>query len=475
MSRATIEYSAIRSLEGPLLVVKGTAGVGFDEYAEVRLSTGEVRHGVVLEVNRDLAVVQVLEGTSGLSLEGTRVAFVGEPLSMPLTEAWLGRRCNGRGEPIDGGPPIFGPERREVTGYPINPSRRATPSEPIITGVSVVDALATIVRGQKLPIFSVGGLPHLELAIQIAAQATTEGEPFRVVFAAAGITHADLAAVRDGLEGRAAAGELALFVNTASDPIIERIVTPRLALTLAEHLAFDLGYHVLVVLVDMTNYCEAVREIAAAHGEIPTRRGFPGYLYSDLASIYERCGRIEGQPGSITQVPVLTMPAGDITHPVPDLTGYITEGQLVLSPELHAQGIYPPFDVLASLSRLMRRATGPGKTRADHQAIAAQLYAALARASHARELAELLGAGALSQTERSYLEFADALERRFIAQAPDERRSIDTTLDLAWEVASVLPRRELSMVGADALEAHYRHGRADPASPLAPGATAEEL
>ena len=462
MTQAPVEYSTIQSIEGPLIVLGGTRDVGWDEYAEVRLASGEVRHGVVLEVNRDLAVVQMLEGTDGLVPHSSRVGFSGQPLTIPVTDGWLGRECNGRGDPIDGGPPVFSDARRAVNGSAINPAHRATPFEPIVTGISVIDAMATVIRGQKLPIFSIGGLPHLELAVQIAAQARAGEAPFSVVFAAMGITHEDVAALRAGLQEREAAGELVLVINTAADPVIERLLAPRLALTIAEYLAFDLGQHVLVVLVDMTNYCEAVREIAAARGEIPTRGGYPGYLYSDLASIYERCGRIEGRPGSLTEIPVLSMPAGDITHPVPDLTGYITEGQLVLSADAWARGIYPPVDILFSLSRLMRRGTGAEKTRDDHQAIAAQLYAALARARRARELAELLGVSALSMTDRGYLELADAFEQRLMAQAATESRSIEQTLDLAWGVASVLPRRELTMVSRAQIEAHYRPAERPP-------------
>jgi len=457
-----VELTGIASVQGPLIVVRGARGVGWDEYAEIRLGSGEVRHGVVLEVREDLAVVQVLEGTAGVGSQRTSVAFSGRPFTIPVSAAWLGRECNGRGDPIDGGPPILSDLVREVTGFAINPLRRVAPAEPIVTGLSVIDALATLVRGQKLPVFSVGGLPHLELAIQIAAQSRVEKEPFRVVFAAMGITHADAELVRTGLEERAARGELTLVLNTAADPIVERIITPRLALTVAEHLAFDLGYHVLVVLVDMTNYCEAVREVAAARGETPTRRGYPGYLYSDLASIYERCGRIARRPGSITQVPVLTMPAGDISHPVPDLTGYITEGQLVLSPEIWARSIYPPVDVLASLSRLMRRGVGAGKTRQDHASIAAQTYASLAQARHVRDLSELLGEAGLSPADDSYLRFADTFERLVISQPAGEARAIDDTLDRCWRAISLLPRRDLTMLSQADLEAHHQapEGRA---------------
>jgi V/A-type H+-transporting ATPase subunit B len=328
----------------------------------------------------------------------------------------------------------------------------------VLTGISIIDALTTLVRGQKLPIFSLAGLPHLELAGQIAAQSQAAGEPFKVVFAAMGLTHTDAAAVEAVLEERAAAGDLALFVNTADDPVVERILTPRLALTLAEHLAFDLGQHVLVVLADMTSYCEAIREVSAARGEIPGRRAYPGYLYSDLASIYERCGRMRGLAGSVTLVPVLTMPGGDITHPVPDLTGYITEGQIVLSAELQASGVYPPVDVLGSLSRLMRKGAGPGRTREDHLEIAAQLIAATAHAREVRDLAELIGQDALTEVDRRYIAFASSLESKLMNQRRDESRSLEETLDRAWRVASELPRRELTMVSAAALERRYVGG-----------------
>ena len=455
---APIEYLGAAEIRGPLLVVRGVAGVGWDEFARIRLDSGEVRHGLVLEVEDDLAVVQVLEGTGGLRPDGTRTSFTGRPLEVPVGEAWLGRVCNGRGEPADGGPPVFGPRTAPVNGAPINPVHRLPPADAVLTGVSAIDALTTLVRGQKLPVFSVAGLPHLELAAQVAAQASAGGEPFSVVFAAMGLTHADAAVIRDTLEERSAAGELVLLLNTADDPVIERVLTPRIALTVAEHLAFDTGRHVLVVMADMTSYAEALREVSAARSEIPGRRAYPGYLYSDLASLYERCGRIRGRPGSVTQLPVLTMPAGDITHPVPDLTGYITEGQIVLGAEVHAHGVYPPVDPLSSLSRLMRKGAGPGRTRADHLDLAAQLMAALARARQARELAELVGAAALSATDRQYLAFADAFEQRLVHQRPDEVRTLEETLERAWAVASVLPRRELVMLSPEHLDAHYAPG-----------------
>jgi len=452
---AAIEYRDLRRVDGPLLVVGGVAGVGWDEFGEIRLRSGETRHCVVLEAAGDTAVVQVLEGTDGVNPTETAVAFSGTPLQVPIGDGWLGRACNGRGEPIDGGPPVTGPALAEVNGAPLNPVEREAPRDPVHTGVSVIDALTTLVRGQKLPIFSVGGLPHLELATQIAAQAHAGDEPFAVVFAGMGITHADAATVRDTLESRAAGGELALFLNTADDPVIERILTPRLALTVAEHLAFDDGRHVLVVMADMTSYCEAVRQVGAARGEVPGRRGYPGYLYSDLASLYERCGRVRGRPGSVTEVPVLTMPAGDITHPVPDLTGYITEGQVVLSSERNARGVYPPIEPLSSLSRLMRRGAGPGRTRDDHLDLAAQALSLLARARDVAELADLLGTEALSETERLYLAFADAFDGG-MAQRPDENRDLDDTLDRVWRAVSVLPRRELTMLPAEQLDRHYR-------------------
>jgi V/A-type H+-transporting ATPase subunit B len=396
-----VEHTGITTVRDPLLVVQPATGVGWDEFALVRLDGQPVRHALVLDVDRDLAVLQVLEGTDGIDPARTSVAFSGEPLAVPVGPGWLGRVCNGRGEPVDGGPPVVAAARAPTSGMPMNPLLREPPAEPVLTGVSAIDGFATLVRGQKLPVFSVAGLPHLTLATQVAAQASAGGEPFSVVFAAMGLTHADAAAVRDALEERSAAGELVTFLNLADDPVIERLLTPRLALTVAEHLAFVGGRHVLVVMGDMTSYAEALRQVSATRGEIPARRAYPGYLYSDLASLYERCGRIRGTPGSVTVLPFLTMPAGDITHPVPDLTGYITEGQVVLSAQLDAAGVYPPVDLLASLSRLMRKGVGPGRTRDDHLAVAAQGLAALARARQAQELADLVGPDALSATDRA--------------------------------------------------------------------------
>ena len=445
MTAGRIGYRGIRELRGPLLVVRGVRGVGWDEYALVRTASGD-RHGLVLEVDRDLAVVQVLEGTAGLGTSGTTVEFAGEPLRVPVGDCWLGRTCTGRGEPADGGPPVLSARTAPVAGSPLNPARRVPPADPVLTGVSVVDGLTTLVRGQKLPVFSVAGLPHLRLATQLARQAHVAGEPFAVVFAGMGLTRADAAYARDALADRSAAGELVMLVNTADEPVIERLLAPRLALTVAEDLAFTGGRHVLVVLVDMTSYAEAVREVSAARGEIPARRAYPGYLYSDLASLYERCGRVRDRPGSVTLVPVLTMPAGDITHPVPDLTGYITEGQVVLSPQLHGLGLYPPVEPLSSLSRLMRKGTGPGRTREDHPVLAAQLIAALARARQARELADLIGPAGLSDTDRGYLTFETAFQQTLLHQGDGEARPLEETLRRGWRAARVLPRAELAML-----------------------------
>ncbi len=451
---APVAVSSVDRVDGPLLFVTGTQSVGWDEFVRIRLADGSTRHGVVIDVDGDLAVIEVFEGTSELGLDGNEVEFTGSPLHLPVTKRWLGRVCNGRGEPLDGGPPVTSARRRPVSGATMNPARRDVPRDPVITGVSAVDGLATLVRGQKLPIFSVGGLPHLELAIQIAAQATVEGADFRVVFAGMGITNADADLVREGLEERVQRGEATLFLNTADDPTMERILTPRLALTVAEHLAFEHGHHVLVVLTDMTSYCDAVRQLSAARGEVPSRQGYPGYLFSDLASLYERCGRLRDAPGSITELPVLTMPAGDITHPVPDLTGYITEGQVVLSADVLARNVSPPIDPLASLSRMMRRGAGPGRTREDHLDIAAQVLALLAEARRAQELASLIGGEALSITEQRYLELARRFDSEVLDQLPREARTLEDTLDRLWRVAAVVPARELTMVSAEQIAAH---------------------
>ncbi|HZK06345.1 MAG TPA: V-type ATP synthase subunit B [Actinomycetaceae bacterium] len=448
-----LSHRDVRELRGPLLMMGQVAGVGWDEFAEVS-AAGGTRHGLVLEVAGDGATLQILEGTAGMAPGGTEVLFSGRPLHIPVGTGWLGRVCNGLGEPLDGGPPVTGPVERPVSGFAMNPVHRESPQQPVLTGISVIDALTTLVQGQKLPIFSVAGLPHLTLATQIAAQATSGGGNFRVVFAAMGLTHADIALVRDRLEERSAAGELVLLLNAADAPVIERILTPKIALTIAEHLAFEEGSDVLVIMSDMTSYAEALREVSAARREIPARRGYPGYLYSDLAGLYERCGRVRGHDGSVTVIPVLTMPSGDITHPVPDLTGYITEGQVVLSPEVHARGIYPPVDGLSSLSRLMRNGAGPGRTRDDHLQVSAQVLAALARARQASELAELIGMDAVGETDRNYIDFRDILEETLLDQGRDEPRSLDETLDRAWRALAALPRHELTMLPLELIERH---------------------
>ncbi|HEY8281871.1 MAG TPA: V-type ATP synthase subunit B [Leifsonia sp.] len=454
-----VAHGDVRALRGPLLVLHDSADVRWDDSATVEVDGEADRHGLVLEVDRGTATVQVFEGTDGLAAGGMHVRFAGRPMEIPVGTGWLGRVWNGRGDPLDGGPPMSAAQTAPISGWPLNPVHRDPPQDPVLTGISVLDGLTTLVRGQKLPIFSVAGLPHLSLAAQIAAQATSSGKSFRVVFAAMGLTHADIAYVRDRLESRSARGELALFLNAADDPVIERILTPRIALTVAEHLAFTEGSDVLVVMSDMTSYAEALREVAAARREIPARLGYPGYLYSDLATIYERCGRVRGRPGSVTIVPVLSMPAGDITHPVPDLTGYITEGQVVLSPEVHARGIYPPVDVLSSLSRLMRSGAGKGRTREDHLDVAAQVMVALARAQQSIELGELIGAGSLSDTDQSYVRYRSVVEERLFDQGVEEERSFDDTIDRAWSALASLPRTELTMLSTDLLDRYLPRTR----------------
>ncbi|MEN2740266.1 V-type ATP synthase subunit B [Microbacterium sp. X-17] len=471
LTPSAIGYRDLRSVRGPLVVVGDATGVGWDEFARISVDGGPDRHGLVLEVDHDLATIQVLEGTAGLASGGVEVRFDGQPLHVPVGDSWLGRVCNGRGEALDSGPEVTGERLAPVAGWPLNPVFREPPDEPVLTGVSVIDGLMTLVRGQKLPIFSAAGLPHLELATQIAAQANARGRPFRVVFAAMGLTHTDIAFVRDRLEARSAAGELVLLLNAADDPVIERILTPRIALTIAEDLAYVGGQDVLVIMGDMTSYAEALREVSAARKEIPARRGYPGYLYSDLATLYERCGRVRGRDGSVTVLPVLTMPGSDITHPVPDLTGYITEGQVVLDAEVQARGIYPPVDVLSSLSRLMRSGTGHGRTREDHQDVAAQVIAAIARARSAAELAELIGESALGETDRAFIAFRDAVERGFFAQGVDEQRDLDDTLTRAWQALAALPKRELTMIPREYVD-RYRPSQ-DQTTPAADPARAD--
>jgi V/A-type H+-transporting ATPase subunit B len=449
------EYIGLQKISGPLIVVEGVEGVGYGEVAEIYPLDGTRRLGNVLEVGKGLAVVEVFAGTTGLTIENTAVRFRGRPFELPVSTEMLGRVFNGRGEPLDGAPPPLTGLRRNINGAPINPAARAYPNDFIQTGISAIDGMNTLVRGQKLPIFSGTGLPHNELAAQIARQATIlsrsggAGEPidrFAIVFVAIGVGHDVATFFEDGFEESGALINVTMFLNLADDPPIERTITPRVALTLAEHLAFDAGMHVLVIMTDMTNYAEALRELSSIRGEVPSRKGYPGYLYSDLASLYERTGRINGRSGSITQMPILTMPNDDITHPVPDLTGYITEGQIVLSRDLAGEGRYPPINVLPSLSRLMKDGIGEGHTRADHPHVSDQLYAAYAHAQDVRGLADVVGEEELSEIDRLYLRFAREFERRFVSQGSDESRSIEDTLDLAWQLLANLPRDELSRV-----------------------------
>ncbi|MGC9148016.1 MAG: V-type ATP synthase subunit B [Sulfolobales archaeon] len=442
------EYETIKEIRGPLLIVEKVADVAYDELVSIELPSGERRSGRVLEVGLGYAVVQVFEGTLGISPSGTRVRFLGRTMEIPVSEDMLGRVFDGLGRPIDGGPEIIAEEKRDVNGAPLNPAARKYPEDFIQTGVSAIDGMNTLVRGQKLPIFSGGGLPHNMLAAQIARQATVrrEGEEFAVVFAAIGVKYDEALFFRRFFEETGAIKRTAMFINLANEPAMIRLITPRVALTLAEYLAYERDMHILVILTDMTNYAEALREISSAREEIPGRQGYPGYMYSDLASIYERAGKVHGRKGSITQMPILTMPADDITHPIPDLTGYITEGQIVLDRGLYNRGIYPPINVLMSLSRLMKEGIGPGKTREDHAEVKDQLYAAYARAQELRSLAVIVGEESLSEIDRKYLRFAEAFERRFLSQGFYENRSIEETLDLAWEILSILPETELTNI-----------------------------
>jgi V/A-type H+-transporting ATPase subunit B len=455
-SRAGVEYAGLHRIEGPLVSVRGVRGVGYGEVAEVRSGEGERLHGRVLALDGDVAVVEVLEGTARLALSSTRVRFLGHPFVVPVAREMLGRVFDGLGEPVDGGPPLVAAAVRDVNGEAINPVRRAYPQDSIQTGISSIDGMNTLVRGQKLPVFSGSGLPHTELAAQIVRQATLGrgDENFAVVFAAIGVKHDVADYFRESLQESGAFSRSVLFLNLADDPTVERLITPRVALTAAEYLAFDLGMHVLAVLTDITNYCEALREVASAKGEVPSRKGYPGYLYSDLASLYERAGRIHGRAGSITQIPILTMPNDDITHPIPDLTGYITEGQIVLSRELHERGIEPPVDVLPSLSRLMEDGIGEGRTRDDHPRLASQLYAAYARVKEVRRLASIIGEEELSAVDRRYLEFAERFEREFLTQGEYESRDFERTLECGWQVLAPLPDSELTRVPRELLERH---------------------
>ncbi len=455
ISLATSQYRTIGEVAGPLVFVSKVKGASYNEMVEIISSDGASRFGQVIEIAGELAVVQVFGPTAGLDVSNTKVRFSGEVAKMDCSINLLGRVLNGMGQPIDGGPEVFPEEVREVTGSPINPWRRDEPRDFIQTGICAIDGLNTLVRGQKLPIFSGSGLPGNELAAQIVRQAKIlGGEEFAIVFAAMGITRREAAFFQESFAKSGALERVVFFMNLADDPTVERLLTPRCALTVAEFLAFEHEMQVLVILTDMTNYCEALREISTAREEVPGRRGYPGYMYTDLASIYERAGRIKGKKGSVTQVPILSMPDDDITHPIPDLTGYITEGQIVLSRQLHRKGIYPPIDVLPCLSRLMNLGIGEGRTRADHRGVADQLYAFYAEGVDLRRLVAIVGEEALTDLDRMYLKFADAFEQNYQDQK-DENRDLEQTLELGWKLLSMMPKESLKRLKDDQIEQYY--------------------
>ncbi len=455
------EYTSIIEVAGPLMIVDNVSDVRYGEVVEIETADGEIRTGQVLDAMETKAVVQVFEGTSDLDTKNTKARFLGETMKIPVSVGMLGRIFDGAGRPRDDKGEILPEDRRDINGYPMNPTAREFPREFIQTGVSAIDGMNTLVRGQKLPIFSGAGLPHNELAAQIARQAKVLGkeEEFAVVFAAMGITAGEASFFRRDFERTGALERIVSFINLADDPTIERIITPRIALTTAEFLAFDKGMNVLVILTDLTNYCEALREISSAREEVPGRRGYPGYLYTDLAMSYERAGRIQGKKGSITQIPILTMPGDDITHPIPDLTGYITEGQIVITRQLHRKGIYPSIDVLPCLSRLMNQGIGKGKTREEHRDVANQMYAAYAEGRDLRDLVAVVGEEALTERDKKFLEFAERFESEFINQGADEDRSIEDTLDLGWDLLSILPDRELKRIKPEFIEKYHPKNR----------------
>lgn len=448
------EYKTIREVAGPLMLVDQVEGVKYDELVEIEQSDGRIRRGKVLEINQDKALLQLFEGSQGLRITDSSAKFLGHSIELAVAPDMLGRVFDGMGRPIDGGAELIPEKRLDINGAPINPAARDYPNEFIQTGISAIDGLNTLVRGQKLPVFSGSGLPHANLAAQIARQAKVRGtgEGFAVVFAAVGITFEEADFFTSDFRATGAIDRTVTFINLANDPAIERIATPRMALTAAEYLAYDLGMHVLVIITDITNYAEALREVSAARKEVPGRRGYPGYLYTDLATMYERAGRIKGNPGSITMIPILSMPEDDITHPIPDLTGYITEGQIILGRELHRKGVTPPINVLPSLSRLKDKGIGRGKTREDHADTMNQLFAAYSRGKDAKELAVILGDAALSDTDKLYARFADAFEEEYVSQGFYTNRSIEETLDLGWKLLSILPRVELKRIRDEYLD-----------------------
>lgn len=451
------EYTSVTEVAGPLMVVEGVEGVGYGEVVDITIPSGEKRRGQVLESAEGRAVVQVFEGTRGIDTSGTRARFTGQTVRIPVSTEMVGRIFDGTGRPMDKGPEIIAEDERDIHGEPINPMSRTYPREFIQTGISTIDLMNTLCRGQKLPIMSGAGLPHNELSAQIARQAKVLGkeEDFAVIFAAMGITFEEASFFMKDFERTGALERVVAFINLADDPAIERIITPRMALTAAEYLAFEQDMHILVITTDLTNYCEALREIAAARSEVPGRRGYPGYMYTDLATMYERAGRVKGKTGSITQVPILTMPDDDITHPIPDLTGYITEGQFVLKRELHRKGIYPCVDVLPSLSRLMKGGIGEGRTREDHSNVSDQIYSGYAEGRELRDLVAVVGEEALTDKDKKFLEFADEFEKQFVTQSRDEDRSIERTLEIGWNLLSILPERELKRIKDDFIEKYH--------------------
>lgn len=451
------EYRTIQEIAGPLMLVQGVENVAFDELAEIELANGDKRRCRVLEIDGENALVQLFESSAGINLASSKVRFLGRSMELGVSEDMLSRVFDGLGRPIDNGPEILPEKRLDINGLPMNPAARNYPQEFIQTGVSAIDGLNTLVRGQKLPIFSASGLPHADLAAQIAKQAKVRGtsEPFAVVFAAMGITFEEANFFTESFRETGAIDRTVMFVNLANDPAIERISTPRMALTCAEYLAFEKDMHVLVIMTDITNYADSLREVSAARKEVPGRRGYPGYMYTDLASLYERAGRKKGKAGSITMIPILTMPEDDKTHPIPDLTGYITEGQIILSRDLNRQGIQPPIDVLPSLSRLKDKGIGEGKTRADHANTMNQIFAAYARGKEAKELMVVLGEAALTDIDKLYAKFSDAFEREYVSQGFNTNRDIEDTLNLGWKLLSILPRTELKRIKDELLDQYY--------------------
>ncbi len=461
------EYIGVKDIEGPFIIVENVTGVGYGELVDIRDEKGAVRRGQVKSLSEKATLVQVFTGTGELAPSTTKVRFLGRPLEVRLSKFMLGRTFNGLGEPRDGCGEIYGGRRVNINGLPLNPMARKYPKDFIHTGVSAIDTLTTLIRGQKLPIFSGNGLPHNQLAVQIATQAKVVGsEEFAVVFAGIGVKHDDAAYFTQELSSRGHSNNIVTFLNLADDPVIERIATPRMALSTAEYLAYELGMHVLVIMTDMTSYCEALRELGVAAGEVPSRKGYPAYLYSDLASLYERAGVVHGKEGSVTQIPILTMPNDDITHPIPDLTGFITEGQIVLSRELDAKNVYPPIDILTSLSRLMKDGIGKGYTREDHANVSSQLFASYSRVQEVRSLASVVGEDELSKTDKAFLAFGNIFENRFLKQSKADDREITYSLDMAWEILGTLPTAELTRVSLAEIKEHIgkKDGRQQPSA-----------